>query len=84
MLELRFVKPERVREDEACGPGVTAAALVVEDFDPLLVSEACLEAVSSGTRTADLSGHASTSEFTDEVIARIRSKLEVWATLGDG
>jgi isocitrate/isopropylmalate dehydrogenase len=40
--------------------------------------------VSSGTRTADLSGHASTSEFTDEVIARIRSKLEVWATLGDG
>src|ERR687892_709714 len=48
------------------------------------IREACLEAVSSGTRTADLSGHASTSEFTDEVIARIRSKLEVWATLGDG
>jgi isocitrate dehydrogenase (NAD+) len=48
------------------------------------IREACLEAVSSGTRTADLSGHASTSEFTDEVITRIRSKLEVWATLGDG
>src|ERR687892_407930 len=48
------------------------------------IREACLEAVSSGIRTADLSGHASTSEFTDEVIARIRSKLEVWATLGDG
>ena len=47
------------------------------------VREACLEAVSSGTRTADLGGHASTSEFTDDVIARIRSKLEVWATLGD-
>jgi isocitrate dehydrogenase (NAD+) len=45
--------------------------------------EACLEAVSAGTRTADLGGHASSSEFTDEVIGRIRSKLEVWATLGE-
>ena len=34
--------------------------------------------------TADLAGHATTTEFTDEVISRIRSKLEVWATLGDG
>jgi isocitrate dehydrogenase (NAD+) len=40
--------------------------------------------VSAGTRTADLGGHASTTEFTDEVISRIRSKLEVWATLGEG
>jgi isocitrate/isopropylmalate dehydrogenase len=48
------------------------------------IREACLEAVSSGTRTADLNGHASTTEFTDEVIARIRSKLEVWSALGDG
>jgi isocitrate/isopropylmalate dehydrogenase len=48
------------------------------------IREACLEAVSAGTRTADLGGHASTSEFTAEVIARVRSKLEVWATLGDG
>jgi isocitrate dehydrogenase (NAD+) len=47
------------------------------------VREAALEAVSSGTRTADLGGHASTTEFTDDVIARVRSKLEVWATLGD-
>jgi isocitrate/isopropylmalate dehydrogenase len=46
------------------------------------VREACLEAVSAGVRTADLGGHASTTEFTDEVIARVRSKLEVWATLG--
>jgi isocitrate/isopropylmalate dehydrogenase len=48
------------------------------------IREACLEAVSAGTRTADLGGHASTTEFTDEVISRIRSKLEVWATLGEG
>jgi isocitrate dehydrogenase (NAD+) len=47
------------------------------------VREACLEAVSSGVRTADLGGHAATTEFTDEVIGRVRSKLEVWATLGE-
>jgi isocitrate/isopropylmalate dehydrogenase len=45
------------------------------------VREACLEAVAAGVRTADLAGHASTSDFTDEVIARTRAKLEVWATL---
>ena len=47
------------------------------------VREASLEAVAAGVRTADLTGHAATSEFTDEVITRVRSKLEVWATLGD-
>jgi isocitrate dehydrogenase (NAD+) len=47
------------------------------------VREACLEAVSAGVRTADLGGHAATTEFTDEVIGRVRSKLEVWATLGE-
>jgi isocitrate dehydrogenase (NAD+) len=45
------------------------------------IREACLEAVSEGVRTADLGGHAGTSEFTDEVIRRTRTKLEVWATL---
>jgi isocitrate/isopropylmalate dehydrogenase len=45
------------------------------------IRESCLEAVGQGFRTADLGGHAGTSEFTDEVIERTRSKLEVWATL---
>jgi isocitrate dehydrogenase (NAD+) len=45
------------------------------------VREACLETVAAGSRTSDLGGHLGTSEFTDEVIARVRSKLEVWATL---
>ena len=45
------------------------------------IREACLEAVAGGTRTADLGGHASTTEFTDEVIRRVRQKLEVWGTL---
>ena len=43
--------------------------------------EASLEAVAEGVRTADLGGHAGTREFTDEVIRRVRSKLEVWSSL---
>jgi isocitrate/isopropylmalate dehydrogenase len=45
------------------------------------IRESCLEAVADGVRTADLGGHAGTTEFTDEVIRRTRTKLEVWATL---
>jgi isocitrate dehydrogenase (NAD+) len=46
------------------------------------IREACLEAVAAGIRTADLAGHASTSDFTDEIIRRTQAKLEIWATLG--
>src|SRR5579871_2209899 len=45
------------------------------------IREAALEAVASGVKTADLSGHSTTSEFTDDVIRRTRTKLEVWSTL---
>ena len=45
------------------------------------IREACLEAVASGARTADLGGHLGTTEFTDDVITRVRAKLEVWAAL---
>ncbi len=45
------------------------------------IREACLEAVADGVRTADLGGHVGTTEFTDEVIRRVRSKLEVWSTI---
>ena len=45
------------------------------------IRESALEAVAQGVRTADLGGHAATGEFTDEVIARTRTKLEVWTTL---
>ena len=39
------------------------------------IREACLKAVAEGMRTADLGGHAGTTEFTDEVIRRTRAKL---------
>jgi isocitrate dehydrogenase (NAD+) len=45
------------------------------------IREACLEAVADGIRTADLAGSHGTREFTDEVIRRTRTKLEVWAAL---
>jgi isocitrate/isopropylmalate dehydrogenase len=45
------------------------------------VYEAVLEAAAAGIRTPDLGGHASTTEMTDEVIARVRTKLEIWSTL---
>ena len=45
------------------------------------IRESCLESVADGVRTADLGGHAGTTEFTDEVIRRVRTKLEVWSTL---
>jgi isocitrate/isopropylmalate dehydrogenase len=45
------------------------------------IREACLEAVGDGIRTADLGGHAGTTEFTDEVIRRTQQKLEIWSAL---
>jgi isocitrate/isopropylmalate dehydrogenase len=45
------------------------------------IREACLEAVAEGVRTADLAGHHGTHAFTDEVIRRTTTKLEVWASL---
>jgi len=45
------------------------------------IYEAVLEATATGIRTPDLGGHAGTTEFTDEVIARIRTKIEIWSSL---
>jgi isocitrate/isopropylmalate dehydrogenase len=56
-------------------PGAAAAARAIY--------EAVFEAVADGLKTADLGGHATTTAFTDEVIRRVGSKLEVWATLGE-
>jgi isocitrate/isopropylmalate dehydrogenase len=66
---------------------LAGAALLAQDDEQAVqqvgraIREGCLEAVADGVRTADLGGHAGTSEFTDEVIRRVRAKLEVWAAL---
>ncbi len=45
------------------------------------IRESALEAVAQGVKTADLAGPATTTEFTDEVIRRTRTKLDVWSSL---
>lgn len=45
------------------------------------IYESTIEAVREGTQTADLGGSATTTEFTDEVIQKVQTKLEVWTTL---
>ncbi|OYD09011.1 isocitrate/isopropylmalate family dehydrogenase [Paludifilum halophilum] len=45
------------------------------------IYEATIETVREGHRTADLGGSATTSEFTDEVINKVKTKLEVWTSL---
>jgi len=44
--------------------------------------ESVFEALGQGVATPDLGGQASTTGFTDEVIRRVTSKLDVWETLG--
>jgi len=46
------------------------------------IYESVLEAAGSGVRTHDLGGAASTSEFTTDVLGRVRTKIDVWSSLG--
>jgi 3-isopropylmalate dehydrogenase len=46
------------------------------------VYEGVLETVATGTKTVDLGGHATTSAFTDAVVDKVRTKVDVWASLG--
>ncbi len=46
------------------------------------IYEATLETVYDGIKTADIGGTANTDEFTNEVIRRVKAKLEVWSALG--
>ena len=46
------------------------------------IYEGVLETVATGTKTIDLGGHATTSEFTDAVVEKVRTKVEIWSTLG--
>lgn len=45
------------------------------------IYESVFEAVYQDTATSDLGGHATTTEFTDDIIRRVRTKLEVWGAL---
>lgn len=45
------------------------------------IYEAVFEAIHNGHATTDLSGHLGTKAFTDEIIQRVGTKLEVWSSL---
>lgn len=47
------------------------------------IYESVLETTATGTKTVDLGGHATTSEFTDAVVEKVRTKIEVWSSLGN-
>jgi isocitrate dehydrogenase (NAD+) len=46
------------------------------------IYESTLETTAGGVKTFDLGGHATTTEFTDAVIEKIRTKVEIWSSLG--
>lgn len=51
------------------------------DLASRAIYESAFEAVYAGKATTDLGGGLSTKEFTDEVIQRVETKLEVWSGL---
>jgi isocitrate dehydrogenase (NAD+) len=46
------------------------------------IYESVLETVATGVKTVDLGGHATTTEFTDAVVEKVRTKVDVWSSLG--
>ncbi len=46
------------------------------------IYESVLEATAAGVRTPDLGGHVGTTEFTTDVLTRVRTKIDVWSSLG--
>jgi isocitrate/isopropylmalate dehydrogenase len=61
-----------------------AGELGTEGAEPAsrAIYESVLEATATGIRTPDLGGSATTSEFTTEVISRVRTKIDIWSSLG--
>ena len=69
------------RQRAARDGGASDAAADAAERASRAIYEAALETVASGIKTPDLGGHARTSEFTDEVLGRVRTKLDVWSGL---
>jgi isocitrate dehydrogenase (NAD+) len=69
----------------ACGAVLSYAAvagLAGAERASRAIYESVLETVATGTRTVDLGGHSTTSEFTDAVVEKVRTKVDVWSSLG--
>jgi isocitrate dehydrogenase (NAD+) len=63
--------------------GAAVLSYMGEGLASRAIYEGALETVGEDVRTMDLGGHAHTDEFTDEVIKRVRTKLDVWESLGE-
>jgi isocitrate/isopropylmalate dehydrogenase len=46
------------------------------------IYEGVLESCATGVKTVDLGGHSTTSEFTSAVVEKVRTKVDIWSTLG--
>jgi isocitrate/isopropylmalate dehydrogenase len=46
------------------------------------IYEGVLETVAGGVKTVDLGGDSATSAFTDAVVEKVRTKVDVWSSLG--
>jgi isocitrate/isopropylmalate dehydrogenase len=46
------------------------------------IYESVLETVATGVKTVDLGGHSTMTEFTDAVVEKVRTKVDVWSSLG--
>jgi isocitrate dehydrogenase (NAD+) len=69
----------------ACGAVLSyagAAGVAGAERASRAIYESVLETVHGGTKTVDLGGHATTTEFTDAVVEKVRTKVEIWSTLG--
>ena len=69
----------------ACGAVLSYAAMggvAGAERASRAVYEGVLETVATGVKTLDLGGTASTTEFTDAVVDKVRTKVDVWSSLG--
>jgi isocitrate/isopropylmalate dehydrogenase len=46
------------------------------------IYESVLETTATGVKTIDLGGHSTTTEFTDAVVEKVRTKVDIWSSLG--
>jgi isocitrate dehydrogenase (NAD+) len=65
----------------ACGAVLRHAHGAEAERASRAIYEGALETVAAGIKTPDLGGHSGTTEFTDAVLERVRTKLDVWSSL---
>jgi len=68
----------------ACGAVLqyaSAKGVAGADRASRAIYEGVLETTAGGIKTIDLGGHATTSEFTDAVLEKVRTKVEIWSSM---